>query len=176
MLSLANLTHLRPRLLTSRTPLINDDNESSPRRNHIFGCFDSKGGTILVNAVYIIFVATKLEDSSQSQVADQETIDAIHANYVISMIVYGVSIAMALVAIIGAYIYTMYLVLLGAVWALGSQTYLDVTTPDWHWYDWWIFFTLIMIYPMLVFAYEVKNGIMSPQTYPRQRHCCYGYV
>ena len=39
---------------------------------------------------------------------------------------------------------------------------------------WSIIWTIIWLYPQVVFVAEVRSGVMSPQTYPREKHsyCC----
>mmetsp|Transcript_11053 Transcript_11053/g.24362 ORF Transcript_11053/g.24362 Transcript_11053/m.24362 type:complete len:177 (+) Transcript_11053:216-746(+) len=158
------------------------------RGQHIFGCCDSKRGTIIVNVLDILLTAISMiiltviynDPDRGKQATNQETVDHINNYYLASMIVSGITFAINLIVIFGAYIYNRRLVILGIVWII-TRTVLTIVydaflaeDTDLHvlYIVLPILWALIMFYPQVIFILEVNSGIMSALTYSREKHCC----
>jgi hypothetical protein len=71
------------------------------------------------------------------------------------------------VAIYGASNFNKIAIIIGGVWfvfeVVRSFVYLDIAGAA---------MAAFFCYPHAVFYYEIKNGIMSRETYPEERNCC----
>lgn len=177
--------------MVDETPLIGDEGRGNIKRGHGF-CCDSKRGTIIVNAIAIVLTALGMislavaynDPNLEEKVVDQEAIDLFNKYYTPIMVVSGIAIVIKIIAIFGASIYNIYMVLLGAVYIIVAVITELVVVPlsnpgtqYLHWYDFvgTIVWTVFVLYWHFLFISEVKKGIMSPQTYPREKHsCCCG--
>mmetsp|Transcript_30757 Transcript_30757/g.53398 ORF Transcript_30757/g.53398 Transcript_30757/m.53398 type:complete len:181 (+) Transcript_30757:103-645(+) len=176
--------------MVDQTPLIGDEG-GTMKRGQGSACCDSKRGIITVNAIALVLTAIGMamlsvgynDPDLEKKVVDEASMDWLNKNYVPFMIVNGIAIVINLIAIYGASIYNIFLVLLGAVYIIVRLVYTLVIESqfpnrkdimDIHWFDivWPIIWALYMLYWHVLFIFEVKKGIMSPQTYPREKHSC----
>lgn len=158
------------------------------RGQHICGC-DSRRGTITVKCldmtvliVVIIVLTFSYKDLDKTN-QNEEQIEHINTYYLWSMILYGASLAMAVLVIFGAWLYNRRLVVTGMVWivieliltlvfcaplfnSMGRNvlhTFYIIGPIVW---------TAIQMYPQAVYIHEVNSGTMSPLTYDREARCC----
>jgi hypothetical protein len=154
----------------------------------------SKKGVQIFNVLGIISVVIMMVLLSVNKYADVEVdvngdptaeqeMKELKQNYMYYMIAYGVGLAVYIIALMGACMYSSCLVsiaILYALFNLGNMIYFGVTEAkdEEYWIFgyivWPVFWSLIYIYPHAVFISEVNKGIMSPKTYARERAslCC----
>ena len=110
-------------------------------------------------------------------------IQELRENYNYYMIAYGIGLAVYLSALMGACMYSSCLTSLAIFWSLfnmGNMIYFGVSSAQDE--EGWIvmyivspiIWSMLYIYPHAVFINEVNKGIMSPETYARERKslCC----
>jgi hypothetical protein len=101
-----------------------------------------------------------------------------------TIIISAIGLTMAVVALVGARRYSIPMLALAVVWFLvryGVVVYLATETEstdlplDTSLMEWIIFqsvITCLWIYPFIFLIKEIKNGIMSYDTYPREEYSC----
>jgi hypothetical protein len=113
----------------------------------------------------------------------EEAMKDLRDDYIYYMIAYGVGLAIYILVIIGASMYSSCLVSLAILYSLfnlASTIYFGATEvhneQGWMlgFVIWPIISSLLFIYPHAVFISEVNRGIMSPKSYARERAslCC----
>jgi hypothetical protein len=99
--------------------------------------------------------------------------------YTISMIIYGIGLLVNVIVICGASMYNACLIMFGVLWILvelSFSIYYQTTLPK----DQYPIYTIIgsiiwdglILYPHIVLISEIRNGIMAPETYARERFSC----
>lgn len=157
-------------------------------------CASSKKGVQIFNVLGMISVIIMMILLSVNKYADievdvngdpaaEQEMKELRENYFYYMIAYAVGLAVYLIAIMGACMYSSCLIsiaILYSLFNLGNMIYFGVTQAQSE--EFWVFgyivwptiWSLIYIYPHAVFISEVNSGIMSPKTYARERAslCC----
>jgi uncharacterized membrane protein YkgB len=101
--------------------------------------------------------------------------------YTISMIIYGIGLIVNIIVICGASMYNACLIMFGVLWILvelSFSIYYQSTLPKTE--QSYPMFTIIgsiiwdglILYPHIVLISEIRNGIMAPETYARERFSC----
>jgi multidrug efflux pump subunit AcrB len=100
-------------------------------------------------------------------------------SYMTSMIIYGVGLLVNIIVICGASMYNACLIMLGVLWILvelGFSIYYQTTLPKDQYPVYGIIGSVIwdglILYPHIVLISEIRNGIMKPETYARERFSC----
>lgn len=176
------------------TPLIDGGNANIGRRGRIRLCCDSKRGVVVVNAVGILLTAIAMislrvghdNPDIEADAAGAEIEEWINKYYEPTMIVNGIAIAVNLLVMFGASIYSASLVALGAAYIVGRAAYAlvvdslmpsDVQDLGWAYVVWPmpIIWAMVMLFWHGLFIFDVRRGIMSPHTYPTEGYsCCCG--
>mmetsp|Transcript_41362 Transcript_41362/g.74564 ORF Transcript_41362/g.74564 Transcript_41362/m.74564 type:complete len:178 (-) Transcript_41362:221-754(-) len=170
------------------TPLIPGGNSSNVKQGHqIFGCCcDSKRAVIVFNIITLVCTAISMiwlaiASGTFDLVSDDVTMEEIEQYYIRAMIFGGVTIGINVMVIFGASIYNAWAVLIGALWVVTSlvltimfnvQYANDHGTSVYYSPIVDIIWAVIVLYPHIVFIYEVRKGIMTPQTYSREEYSC----
>lgn len=180
--------------MVDQTPLISAQREDlrGPKIGHsCCGCFcDTRRAVILVQLIFQIILGTLgVVVYNESTVYtnwtnDPNVVKDLEHAYQQNSIVIGVGILVGFIVIFGAITYRASLILLGIVWFM-IQTALEifflypvVKDLNYHGSAAWtaligpIVWLLILIYPHIVFFFEIKKGVMSAETYPRERQSC----
>jgi hypothetical protein len=157
-----------------------DDVKQQQKRGHVCCgcCCDTRKAVVVVNIVNITLAAMGIasicilaNDNVAAQYDDDEVRSALNG---IDGAVLGVSIAFGVVAmafnavaIYGAAKYNTMAVLAGAVWYViqfvRSFVFFDIGGA---------IMAGLFFYPHWILHREIARGIMSPQTYPVEKHCC----
>lgn len=160
-------------------------------------CCDYRRAVIIVSIIFIvasglslIFAIVGATAPGVNTVDDDTLIALTDSNVTLNIVVAAVGLAMAITGLIGARMYNIPMLAIVAVWFLvsfgiGVYTIIDTinlyndspnTTEDYRIpYGWLIFqfvVTCLWIYPFLGLIAEIKKGIMSYETYPREEYSC----
>mmetsp|Transcript_24369 Transcript_24369/g.50579 ORF Transcript_24369/g.50579 Transcript_24369/m.50579 type:complete len:185 (+) Transcript_24369:127-681(+) len=179
--------------MVDQTPLISREEQiTGPKLGHSCCgcCCDTRRAVILVQIVFQIILGTVsailysegdfYDDWSNNPRVTKDLEDA----YRKLAIVAGVGAGVGLLVIFGAVTYKAPLIYLGIVMILvenalsiaflwpaiqdqqektGGAIWVSLIGP--------IVWMLVLVYPHIVFASEIKRGIMSPETYDREKQC-----
>jgi len=142
------------------------------------------------------FAGAQLLNSLSTNQQEEELIDNFDSTVLVNKIFGFLSLLMAAIAIVGAVKFNVWLVGLHIVWLIISTITLpiifaqdcnafideydklyDTDTSDEDCVSTWnvfysVVFSIIWIYPHIGFILEVKNGIMTKETYPREEFSC----
>lgn len=156
-------------------------------------CCDYRRAVIILNGLTVILGALSIVAGAvlESVVGAPSTNlddDFVDGQTRTSMITTGVSMFVAICAILGAIKYNIYLVGLNVVWTIASaviaaiaalelEDFLEENSPSTPYNAIpniivTALFSLLVIYPHVGFIYEVKTDVMSAETYPREEHSC----
>mmetsp|Transcript_6178 Transcript_6178/g.11049 ORF Transcript_6178/g.11049 Transcript_6178/m.11049 type:complete len:188 (+) Transcript_6178:161-724(+) len=177
------------KIMVDDTPLIN--NELGNTRRGMGICCDSKRGLIITNTISLVlttismigFAVAYSHPNWEEEVMDQEVIDRINGSYVPSMIINGIALAVNLLVIVGAHTYNIYPAVLGIVYifvhviytlAIEAPLARDTDRKDLQvlYITWPIVWGAIMLFWHILFVWEVKRGVMSRETYDREKYSC----
>ena len=151
-------------------------------------CCDSRRAVIIVESIFgiafnvigMILLLTAADIAAMFD--DDEFSSEFATGAVITSAIYGFGILISLVVIFGAITFNAPLVVLGIVWTV-AQTIAGIVLQAQSYNGAGLRYPIVdaiirisvaslLIYPLAVFAAEVRNGIMSKQTYPKERHSC----
>mmetsp|Transcript_44231 Transcript_44231/g.94157 ORF Transcript_44231/g.94157 Transcript_44231/m.94157 type:complete len:178 (+) Transcript_44231:130-663(+) len=174
--------------MADSTPLIAIDGGGAKEEkigHKICGCCcDSRRAVIVLNVINIILTvigmsivvfANNSPDLDKALVEQGISVEDWEKSYKIFMAVYSIDIVILTIVALGANLYNICSVGLGLIWALAYMTFsiwangsnsTAVTIAGAA-----ISF-LIKLYIYGVFISEVKDGIMTPETYPREEFSC----
>ncbi len=134
---------------------------------------------IFINILNIIYVISGM---GVEIVGDPDLEQDIKEGLKISAIFYGLGMGVAVFVILGATIYNIWIVAIGLIWnVIQTICSLSLTSKVFRDNDLSypaylavieVVIVLCIIYPMIMFIYEVRSGIMSPATYAREQHSC----
>lgn len=136
---------------------------------------------IAFNAIGMILLLTAADISAMFD--DDEFTNEFATGAIITSAIYGFGILVSLIVILGAISFNAPLVGLGIVWTV-AQTIAGIVLQAQSYNDSGLRYPIVdaiirisvaslLIYPLAVFTAEVRNGIMSKQTYfERERHSC----
>eukprot|EP00804_Cyclotella_cryptica_P004464 CCRYP_006870-RB/>CCRYP_006870-RB protein AED:0.06 eAED:0.06 QI:134/1/1/1/0.66/0.5/4/537/183 len=180
--------------MVDTTPLIPTSSGSESKQGHkIFCCCcDSKRAVQIFNILAIISVVIMMTLLSVNKYADVEVdvngdpyadqeLHELKANYRYYMIAYAVGLGVYLIVLCGASMYSPCLVsiaILYSLFNLANMIYFGVTQGQdeegwiFGYIVWPIVWEMLYIYPHAVFISEINRGIMTPETYARERHSC----
>jgi len=150
--------------------------DKTERRAHICCGCDTRNAIIVVNVISICFyllaiisfslIANDTLNYDDDQVQNvMDTLDGTKIGLTISIFVVG--LFCNLTAIFGAVFYNRIAVTIGALW------FLSETIRSLCFYD--IYSAMMaagFFYPHTVFFFELKNGVMSRENYPKEKVCC----
>lgn len=148
--------------------------------------------TICVSIGTIILVVASATYPTASVQVDDDAVLAIYDDSLVTQAIFsGVSLACSICALVGANKYNIYLVGINCLWYVGNfiaGTIINIQTADEmsSVYDddtvvtvsfiptiiTSAILTALFMYPHIGFIYEVKSGIMSYETYPREEYSC----
>lgn len=107
-----------------------------------------------------------------------------------SLIFLCVTIGVNIATLFGAHLYNVLLVGVGVLWLLINLAFnIFLSIENKHWADangeyhtmfitlpvaimFFVLWTVLLLYPYVTFIIEVRSGVMSPETYPRQEYSC----
>ncbi|KAG7350696.1 hypothetical protein IV203_010056 [Nitzschia inconspicua] len=161
-------------------------------------CCDMRRAVIIIAIIFIcatvltlILEVTAAAVPGFNNVDDDQVEEILTSNTTRNIIVSAISLVMAIVALLGARFYNIWMLGLVVVWfvvsyAVGIYFAIDninqvnnLDNPDIPDYrnpiGLFIFNAIITglwIYPHVGLIIEIKKGIMSPQTYPREEYSC----
>ena len=147
-------------------------------------CCDTRRAVIILNIItavlYFLWMGVWIEAVNNPGIEgidDDQLEQDIVDSYKWSLIINGVGVAFSIAAIIGASLYNIWLVLLGVLWIVTdvilSFMYTDAVAKYHGMFIAWILvWAGLMLYPHVAFIYEVKKGIMTRDTYPREQFSC----
>ncbi|KAL7462184.1 hypothetical protein ACHAXS_002572 [Conticribra weissflogii] len=166
-------------------PLINPTViEAEPKREHLcFGCCcNSRESVIAVQGFLgilwnIAMLIGYLTESYKNWTADPQLRLELEHAYQKIIYITAVGIAVAIIVIIGAKRYNVFLVSLGAIYTMIQYTLepiilipviSDHVSYLFFYYLWPIVVGILVLYPHIVFMYEMKKGILAnPNINPR---------
>jgi hypothetical protein len=158
-------------------------------------CCDSRRAVIIVEIIFgmvfngiAILLAFSAANVANNTVAalDDDSYDSLVADVnraaAVSSSIYGVGMVVSLIVIYGAVSYRSSLVALGIVWTV-VQTVIGIVFQAKAYTDYGYSYPIydavmrigvsgLLIYPLAIFIHEVKRGVMSKETYPREEHSC----
>jgi len=159
-------------------------------------CCDYRRAVIVINIIFIIIgVMNILGTITNSQIIrngqdfnDDAVEDKLKDMNVLNSIFIGLGLAASIASLVGAVSYNIYLVAVNVVWMMiqyiasiiitekSLNSMEDVTGKDYAtpipYYVVQLIITILFIYPHVGFINEVKSGIMSRETYPREEYSC----
>jgi len=143
---------------------------------------------ICISIGYLIFIlAAASIPGAQVNVDDDAVMTTVEGNVPIQAALYGVSLFCSICALVGANKFNIPLVAINTLWYVGSfiggavllvntaNTVEDATGENLSVIPSIIIsavITMLFMYPHIGFMYEVKVGIMSAETYPREEFSC----
>ena len=144
--------------------------------------------SICISIVYLIsLLAAAATPGVQVNVDDDALMTTVEDNIRIQAALYGVSLFCSICALVGANKFNIPLVAINTLWYVGSfiggavllvntaNTVEDATGENLSVIPSIIIsavITMLFMYPHIGFMYEVKVGIMSAETYPREEFSC----
>jgi len=159
-------------------------------------CCDYRRAVIIISIIFIVSgIISILGASTNSQMMqtgndfdDDQVEDKLDKISRLSAIFYGIGLAASIASLIGAVHYKIALVAVNVIWmmiqyvaviiisettlsSIEDTSDLDVSSPIAS-YIINLIVTGLFIYPHVGFIHEVKNGIMSRETYPREEYSC----
>jgi hypothetical protein len=184
-------------LVVAATRLFFSPTGSPPPHPAGGACCDYRRAVIVVAIIFIVTTALTLIFTVAGAAVpgatnvDDDEVEAILENNVTgNIIVSAIGLAMAIVALLGARMYSIPMLALNVVWFLVSYAVsvyftvdnfnklneLDTTTTPYRVPVGLLVFqfvvTCLWIYPFVFLIKEIKSGIMSYETYPREEHSC----
>ena len=129
---------------------------------------------IVASACWIIAFATGYYKKYTTSYTTSD-LEELTSAYQKVAIILGVGIAVAIVTIVGAIRYSVGLVGLGALYVIivnvlsTYYSYPVMNKKDWSsaasgvYFAWVVIYTILVLYPHLMFIYEVKKGILTKQ-------------
>jgi hypothetical protein len=143
---------------------------------------------IIVNIIFLILSVISLivylasPTALTSQIDDDNLISDVEEAYVVDSIFVGISMVVSILVIWGAMQYKMWTIIVGVVWLvvqyifsivwiLSAYNDYDVNVPIANFVISGII-TGLFIYPHVGFIIEIKNGVMSKETYAREENSC----
>jgi hypothetical protein len=113
---------------------------------------------------------------------DDELVNDLERGSTITSAIYGFGIVVSLIVIYGAISYNASVVVLGVFWTV-AQTIASIILQQQAYRESGLKYPIIdavlrvgisslLIYPPVIFISEVRQGIMSKETYHREEHSC----
>ena len=151
-------------------------------------CCDMRRAVIIVNVFFLILSVISLilylgtPTALTRNLDDDQLIADLEDAYVIDSIFVGVSIVVSILVIWGANQYKTWAVIVGIVWLvvqyISSVVWITIAYKDYDENTPIVNFvvsaiiTCLFIYPHVGFVMEIKSGVMSKETYPREESSC----
>eukprot|EP00569_Conticribra_weissflogii_P020843 CAMPEP_0171424210 /NCGR_PEP_ID=MMETSP0881-20121228/2508_1 /TAXON_ID=67004 /ORGANISM="Thalassiosira weissflogii, Strain CCMP1336" /LENGTH=184 /DNA_ID=CAMNT_0011943271 /DNA_START=162 /DNA_END=716 /DNA_ORIENTATION=+ len=179
--------------MVDQTPLISrEDDISGPKRGHscCCCCCDTRRAVIIIQIVFqiilgiawaVLFSEGSFENDWSN---DPRVIKDLEEAYKKLAIVVGVGVGVGFIVVFGAITYKAPLIYLGILmilvenvlsivflWPIIKDEQEKTSGAIWFSLAGPIIWMIILIYPHVVFAKEIQSGIMSPETYPREKQC-----
>jgi hypothetical protein len=162
-------------------------------------CCDYRRAVIIVNLIFIILYITNVilyTDGNQAlwrlDLDDDGLLDVVEDTYRQLAILNGVGLFASIVAIVGACRYNVYMVGFNILYIIASfitsivltneafntleEDYNgddDISFPIVNFAIQGVYILFLVIYPHVGFMSEVKSGILSEETYPREAFSCF---
>jgi hypothetical protein len=180
-------------------PLVNND-PIVKQGNKYCGCFcDTRRATIIFSIIFltlsainfvVLLGAESVKYATRAQIDDDILIDAIERSYIIGAILASIAVFTNIASLIGGIQYNANLVAVNVCWFIVQfmanlitdlrafneivDNYRGTETLTFPWGSVLVSAAVIgfVIAPMIRFIKEVRSGIMSPETYPRENFSC----
>ena len=143
------------------------------------GCCDMRRAVIILNTISIILVGLLafIAYSSTNVLVQNIDDDAVQESFedalLTTYILIGIGIAASLVGIWGAYSYNILGVGFSAFFIVAFFiTYTELTAVPIRYILGGALIDALVLYPHVGLIAEIKNGTMTPETYPREQASC----
>ena len=165
-------------------------------------CCDYRRAVIVIAILFIIWTAIALVlnvtasvTPSLNNINDDQVEDIINANTTVSIIAAAIGLVMAIVALLGARLYNIPMLIAAVVWYfvnyglyiwtwianVNAANNVESNTVTYRYPIGLIIIQAVItglwVYPHIGLIVEIKKGIMSRETYPREEYscCCVSY-